>query len=109
MTVANMVVEAGAKCGIFPSDETTRGFLEARGRGDEWQPLSPGDDADYDASYEYDVSTLEPQVAYPHQVDNVVPVNDERVQGVEINQAFLGSCTNARYEDLRIAADVLEA
>jgi 3-isopropylmalate/(R)-2-methylmalate dehydratase large subunit len=96
MTVANMVVEAGAKCGIFPSDERTRGFLEKRGRGDDWRPLAPDEDADYDNRFEYNISDLEPQVAYPHQVDNVVPVSDDRVQGVEIHQAFLGSCTNAR-------------
>lgn len=109
MTVANMVVEAGAKCGIFPSDDRTQGFLEKRDRGEDWRPVTPDDDADYDNRFEYDATDLKPQVAYPHQVDNVVPVTHDRVNGVELHQAFLGSCTNARYEDLRIAADIIEA
>jgi 3-isopropylmalate/(R)-2-methylmalate dehydratase large subunit len=109
MTIANMVVEAGAKCGIFPSDVRTKRFLEKRGRGGDWRPLAPDENADYDNRFEYDVSDLEPQVACPHQVDNVVPVSDDRIEGVELHQAFLGSCTNARYEDLRIAADLIEA
>ncbi|MFB6266405.1 MAG: 3-isopropylmalate dehydratase large subunit [Halodesulfurarchaeum sp.] len=109
MTISNMVVEAGAKAGIFPSDDTTRAFLSERGRDDDWQPLEPDEGATYDAEYEYDATDLEPQVAYPHQVDNVVPVSHERVQDVEIHQAFLGSCTNARFEDLEIAASLIEA
>ncbi|MFQ3294431.1 MAG: 3-isopropylmalate/(R)-2-methylmalate dehydratase large subunit, partial [Natrialbaceae archaeon] len=109
MTVANMVVEAGAKAGLFPSDETTKRFLESRGRLEDWQPIEPDADAEYDHEYEYDVSELEPRVAYPHQVDNVVPITNERVQDVPIHQTFLGSCTNARYEDLKIAAEIIAA
>jgi 3-isopropylmalate/(R)-2-methylmalate dehydratase large subunit len=109
MTVANMVVEAGAKAGLFPSDETTKAFLESRGRGEDWQAIEPGPNAEYDREYGYDVSDLEPRVAYPHQVDNVVSVTHERVQDVPIHQAFLGSCTNARYEDLKIAAGIIAA
>ncbi|AKH96758.1 3-isopropylmalate dehydratase large subunit [Halanaeroarchaeum sulfurireducens] len=109
MTISNMVVEAGAKSGIFPSDETTKEFYEDRGRADEWEAIEPDEDAEYQMELTYDVSELEPQVAYPHQVDNVVPVSDDRVQDVPIDQAFLGSCTNGRLEDLRIAADILEA
>ncbi|QZA87849.1 3-isopropylmalate dehydratase large subunit [Salinarchaeum sp. IM2453] len=109
ITVSNMVVEAGAKCGIFPSDERTKSFLEERGRGDDWMPVFPSPNAEYDREFTYDLSGLSPVVARPHQVDNVVSIEDESVQDVEIDQAFLGSCTNGRIEDLRIAADILEA
>ena len=104
LTVCNMAVEIGAKFGMFAEDEVTAAYLAARGlpTGD---PCRPDDDAEYAASYEVPLADLEPQVALPHNVDNVVPVG--QAEGTPIQQAFLGSCTNGRLEDLREAAGVL--
>ncbi len=103
-TVANMVVEAGAKNGVFPPDETTREYVYARGDRD---PVFY--ESDPDASYadvlEMDVSALEPQVAFPHLPSNVRPVG--RVGSIKIDQVYIGSCTNGRIEDLRTAARLL--
>ena len=103
--VANMAVEAGAKVGLFPSDEATRSYLRARGREKDFRPLSPDPDAHYVSSLEVDLSQLEPMVARPHRVDNAVPV--EEVKGTPIHQVFIGTCTNGRLEDLEIAARLL--
>jgi 3-isopropylmalate/(R)-2-methylmalate dehydratase large subunit len=103
--VANMAVEAGAKVGLFPSDETTHSYLRARGREKDFRPLSPDPDAHYANSLEVDLSQLEPMVARPHRVDNGVPV--EEVKGTPIHQVFIGTCTNGRLEDLEIAARLL--
>jgi len=103
--VANMAVEAGAKVGLFPSDETTHSYLRARGREKDFHPLSPDADAHYVNSLEVDLSQLEPMVARPHRVDNAVPV--EEVKGTPIHQVFIGTCTNGRLEDLEIAARLL--
>lgn len=107
MTLCNMAVEAGAKSALMPSDERTREYLEQRGRGERWQELKPDEDAHYERSFTIDLGKLEPMVAMPHFVDNVCPVGDERLRDVKIDQAFLGSCTNGRLEDLRIAAEIL--
>ncbi len=103
--IANMAVEAGAKVGLFPSDETTRSYLRARGREKDFHPLSPDPGAHYVSSLEVDLSQLEPMVARPHRVDNAVPV--EEVKGTPIHQVFIGTCTNGRLEDLEIAARLL--
>ncbi|MFH1483151.1 MAG: 3-isopropylmalate dehydratase large subunit [Chloroflexota bacterium] len=103
--VANMAVEAGAKVGLFPSDETTHSYLRARGREKDSHPLSPDPDAHYVNSLEVALSRLEPMVARPHRVDNAVPV--EEVKGTPIHQVFIGTCTNGRLEDLEIAARLL--
>ena len=103
--VANMAVEAGAKVGLFPSDETTHSYLRARGREKDFHPLSPDPDAHYVSSLEVDLSRLEPMVARPHRVDNAVPV--EEVKGTPVHQVFIGTCTNGRLEDLEIAARLL--
>ena len=103
--VANMAVEAGAKVGLFPSDEATRSYLRARGREKDFRPLSPDPDAHYVSSLEVDLSQLDPMVARPHRVDNAVPV--EEVKGTPIHQVFIGACTNGRLEDLEIAARLL--
>jgi len=104
-TMANMGVELGAKFAFFEADEITCAYL--RERTD--QPVSPfGPDAgaDYEAVHEIDISGLEPQIACPHNPGNAKPVS--AVSGVRIHQAFLGSCTNARLEDLAVAAEILE-
>jgi 3-isopropylmalate/(R)-2-methylmalate dehydratase large subunit len=104
LTVSNMAVEMGAKFGLFPADEVTDAYLRDHG-GSGSEPFGPEPDAEYEAIHEISLSGLPPQVAMPHEVDRVGSV--EEVEGLEIHQAFLGSCTNGRIEDLRAAADVL--
>ncbi|MEW6106481.1 MAG: 3-isopropylmalate dehydratase large subunit [Bacillota bacterium] len=105
LTLCNMAVEAGAKTGLVPSDDVTRSFLAAMGRGAEWRPLEPDPDAVYASSFAVDVSELVPLTARPHRVDDVVPVSE--VEGIRVQQVFIGSCTNGRLEDLEVAASVL--
>ena len=105
LTIANMVVEAGAKLGLFPSDPVTRDYLEAFRRGESYRELKPDPDATYEKTFEIDLSSLEPVVSQPHAVDHVVTVKD--IQGVKIDQVFIGTCTNSRLEDLKIAAEIL--
>jgi 3-isopropylmalate/(R)-2-methylmalate dehydratase large subunit len=108
MTLCNMAVEMGAKNGIITPDATTRKFLEGRVA----QPLSAFDalQSDADAAYaktvEFDVSGLTPQVACPSSVGNVKPASE--LSGTTVDQAFIGSCTNGRIEDLRLAAQILK-
>lgn len=104
-TLCNMAVEAGAKTGLVASDQVTREFLARMGRGECWQPLEPDPDAAYAARLEVDLESLPPMVSKPHRVDHVAPV--EEVKGTPVQQIFLGSCTNARLEDLRVAAAIL--
>jgi 3-isopropylmalate/(R)-2-methylmalate dehydratase large subunit len=106
LTVANMVVEAGAKVGLFPSDEVTRDFLTAQGRGDGYRPIYPDADADYEQVIAVNLNQLEPMVSLPHTVDNVSPVGEAK--GVKIQQVFIGTCTNGRLEDLAIVAGILQ-
>lgn len=105
MTICNMGVEIGAKFAFFEADDKTIAYLENRTT----QPaelFGPDSDAVYLSNYEIDFSTLEPQVACPHNVDNVKSIVE--VEGITIQQAFLGSCTNAKVEDLERAAAILK-
>ncbi|MEA3253888.1 MAG: 3-isopropylmalate dehydratase large subunit [Chloroflexota bacterium] len=106
LTIANMAVEAGAKVGLFPSDEITRKFLAVHGRGDSYRPLYADSDADYEKVISLNLEQLEPVVAFPHTVDNVLPVAEAK--GIKIQQVFIGTCTNGRLEDLAVAAGILE-
>jgi 3-isopropylmalate/(R)-2-methylmalate dehydratase large subunit len=106
LTIANMAVEAGAKVGLFPGDEITRDFLVEHGRGDNHKPLYPDAEADYERVIPVNLDQLEPMLSLPHAVDNVRPV--AQVEGVRIHQAFLGTCTNGRLEDLAVAAEILQ-
>jgi homoaconitase/3-isopropylmalate dehydratase large subunit len=107
MTLCNMSVEMGAKNGIIEPDETTRKFLEGRVKSlPNFEALKSDKDAVYERTVQFDVSKMEPQVACPSSVDNVKPVSE--VGNVPIEQAFIGSCTNGRIEDLRLAAQVLK-
>jgi len=104
-TMANMAIEAGAKAGIFRVDDKTLAYMEPRARRP-YTVYEPDGDAEYAGVIEYDVSSLEPQVALPHLPANTKPVS--QVGDVEINQAVIGSCTNGRLEDLRLAAGILK-
>ncbi len=109
MTVCNMAVEMGAKNGIVEPDVTTRKFLETRVPKAKLQKLEQwksDPDAKYENTIKIDVSDLEPQIACPASVDNVKPIS--QVGEVPINQAFIGSCTNGRIEDLRVAAQIMK-
>lgn len=106
LVLCNMSVEAGATSGIVPGDEETVRFLrEDAGVRDEIHPVVPDPDAVYDRVVTIDASSLSPQIACPHAVDNVKPV--ESVQGVKVDQIVVGSCTNGRLEDLAAAAGIL--
>jgi len=104
LTICNMVVEMGAKAGMIKPDEKTRSFL-----GDDLGRIEiaePDKDAEYVDEYVVGVSRLEPQVAKPPRVDDITSVTE--VEGIEIDQVFIGSCTNGRVEDLRAAAKILK-
>ena len=105
MTLCNMTVEMGAKTGLINPDEETFNYVKSRARRP-FRALKSDPDAKYEKTLEVDVDRLEPQIACPHSVDNVKPVKS--VEGTEINQAFLGSCTNGRLEDLKAAAEILK-
>jgi 3-isopropylmalate/(R)-2-methylmalate dehydratase large subunit len=106
LTVCNMSVEAGATAGIIPPDDETINYLRnTAGVTDEIDILLPDDAAEYDSVIDIDVSTLEPQIAKPHTVDNVSSIDD--VKGVKIDQIVIGSCTNGRLDDIKTAADIL--
>ena len=106
LTVANMAVEAGAKAGIFPADEITRCFLSEQGRPDDYKPVTADNDAVYEKTIKIKLSELEPMVAKPHTVDNVVPVKE--VAGTKVQQVSIGTCTNGRIEDIKIVAKILK-
>jgi 3-isopropylmalate/(R)-2-methylmalate dehydratase large subunit len=105
LTVANMAVEAGAKVGLFPSDGVTKSYLKSRGRGKQYVALQPDADAIYKRTIGIDAARLEPAVAQPHTVDNVALAKE--LKGVRVAQVFIGTCTNGRLDDLRIAAGIL--
>ena len=102
-TITNMGTELGATTSIFPSDEITKAFLEAEGRGEDWKPLASDPDAEYDAVIKIDLSTLKPLIACPHSPDNVKPIKE--LEGKKIDQVCIGSCTNSSLLDmLKVAA-----
>jgi len=104
-TMANMSVEMGAKCGIFEADKKVLDWIKARSKSKPRQ-VTADEKAVYADVKEYDVSSLSPQVSMPHEVDNVAPV--EEVAGTPIDEAFIGTCTNGRTEDLAVAAKILK-
>ena len=103
-TMANMAIEAGAKAGIFEVDDKTLEYVRPRAKRP-YQVYKSDKDARYARVIEYDVSSLEPQVAFPHIPSNTKPVS--QVGEIEIDQVVIGSCTNGRLEDLQIAAQIL--
>jgi len=104
-TMANMAIEAGAKAGIFSVDNKTQLYVKSRVERP-YLVYEPDNGAGYAKIIEYDVSGMEPQVALPHSPANVKPVS--QVENIEINQVVIGSCTNGRIEDMRIAAQILK-
>ena len=105
-TIANMAVEAGAKCGIFLADEKTKEFLAQHGRGDSFRQIVPDLDANYERIIELKAEDIPQTVSCPHTVDNTKPVSE--LSDVKVNQVFVGTCTNGRIEDLRIVAEILK-
>lgn len=103
-TICNMAIEAGAKNGIIAPDEITLAYVKGRIKKP-YYIFQSDPDANYAATFNFDVTSLEPQVAYPHSPDNTRPIS--AVGNVPIDQAVIGSCTNGRLEDLRLAASVL--
>ncbi|MCL0071949.1 3-isopropylmalate dehydratase large subunit [Peptococcaceae bacterium] len=105
MTITNMAIEMGAKAGIMEADDKTFEWLK-KYTSCTWNPVSADKDAKYIDVREYDVSNLEPQIAKPHRVDNVVGISE--IEGLTIHQAVIGTCTNGRLKDLEIAASILK-
>lgn len=103
-TLTNLMAEMGAKNSYIPPDEKVFAFLKDRARRD-YEAIYPDPDASYAQEIEYDARKIEPMVACPHTVDNVKPLSE--VRGTKIDQAFLGTCTNGRLDDLAAAAEVL--
>jgi len=104
-TMANMAIEAGAKAGIFRVDSKTKEYVKTRANRS-YKVYESDEDAEYSSTIEYDVSTIEPQVAMPHLPSNVKPIS--QVGNIKIDQAVIGSCTNGRLDDLRLAAKILK-
>jgi 3-isopropylmalate/(R)-2-methylmalate dehydratase large subunit len=105
MTISNMAIEVGAKTGLMEADDKTLAWFE--GRGDKTPaPVSSDADAEYATMHEFDAGEIGPQISKPHAVDNVSPI--EEVEGTPIAQGVIGTCTNGRLEDLRIAAEMLD-
>ncbi|HUL30891.1 MAG TPA: aconitate hydratase [Thermodesulfobacteriota bacterium] len=105
-TITNMGAELGATTSIFPSDGKTLTFLKAQKREKDWIPLAPDSDATYDEVWEIDLSKLEPLIARPHSPDRVCPVKE--VEGLQVDQVAIGSCTNSSYQDLMTVASILK-
>lgn len=105
LTVSNMAVEAGAKAGLFPSDDITKAFLAERGRDELYREIAPDPDAEYEKTLEYDLAAIEPTVSKPHRVDNTALAKE--LSDVRVHQVVIGTCTNGRLSDLRVAADII--
>jgi 3-isopropylmalate/(R)-2-methylmalate dehydratase large subunit len=107
MTLCNMAVEMGAKNGIIEPDGLTKEYLQQRVNAPmDFTSLKSDKDAKYEQTVEFDVSKMEPQIACPSSVDNVKPISE--IGDVQIDQAFIGSCTNGRLEDLQLAAQIMK-
>jgi len=104
-TLANLSMEMGGKFALVPFDNVTKKYLKGRAKRS-YQPIYADDNAIYENEYEFEINKLEPQVACPHKVDKVKPIDE--VRGIKIEQVLLGSCTNGRLDDLEIAARILK-
>jgi len=106
-TITSMAQECGAKLGLFPSDEVTRGWMQTHGRERDWKPLDADPGARYEQVIQIDCGPLEPLIAVPHTPGNIKPAAEVEKEKVHVDQVFLGTCTNGRLEDLRSAAEIL--
>src|SRR5579862_1974352 len=106
MTMTNLAMEMGVKCAFVPPDGKTREYLADRIQERDYRPVLADPDAAYSREIEVDVSRLQPMIACPHEVENTKPISE--VAGTHIDQVFLGSCANAKYEDLVVAAGILK-
>jgi len=106
MTIANMAVEAGAKVGLFLSDEITREWLDRMGRSQDFRKISPDPDAVYENTVRINAKELKPTIACPHQVDNIKTIDE--VGDIKVDQVYLGTSCNGRLEDFQIAAKILK-
>ena len=104
-TIANMAIEAGAKNGIFPVDEKTIAYMKEHSTK-EYKVYEADEDAEYEKVYEIDLSKIRPTVAFPHLPENTCTIDE--VGDIKIDQVVIGSCTNGRMEDLRVAAKILK-
>ncbi len=105
-TLANMAVEAGAKCGLFIADDKTKEFLHRRGREDKFRQILPDSDAEYERVIKINAEDVSYTVSCPHTVDNIK--NADELGHIKVNQVYVGTCTNGRIEDLRIVAEILK-
>jgi homoaconitate hydratase family protein len=105
-TIANMGVEMGAKNAVFLVDDVTKNYLSSIGVSSSYDAIYPDKDAVYSQKLDYSLSDIAPMIACPHTVDNVKPVSD--LAGLEIQQCLIGTCTNGRLSDLKVAADILK-
>lgn len=105
-TLANMAVEAGAKCGLFVADDKTKAFLKERGREDKFRQILPDSDAVYERVIEINAEDVPHTVSCPHTVDNTRRADE--LSDVKVNQVYVGTCTNGRIEDLRVVAEILK-
>jgi homoaconitate hydratase family protein len=106
MTLTNLAMEMGVKCAFVPPDGKTRDYLRSRLKDRNYTEVHADPDAVYAKTIEVDVSNLEPMIACPHEVENTLPIGE--VKGTHIDQVFLGSCANAKLEDLEVAASILK-
>lgn len=104
-TMSNMAIEAGAKAGLFNVDEKTKEYMAAHS-DKKYSVFQSDKDSEYDKEYEFDISNLEPQVAFPHLPSNTKSIS--QVGNIKLDQVVIGSCTNGRLDDLRIAASLLK-
>lgn len=105
-TISNMAVEAGAKAGLFETDEKTYEYLKAQGREDKFKEIKADSDAQYERVININLNELKPTISCPHTVDNTKTIDE--LGHIELNQVYIGTCTNGRIEDLRIAANILK-
>jgi len=105
-TITNMAIEAGGKTGLIKTDEITKRYLRSRDRGDKFREISSDPGAKFEKTTEIQANELEPKVAFPHTVDNVKGISE--IEDIKMDQVFIGTCTNGRLEDLRIAASILK-
>ncbi|WP_302227026.1 3-isopropylmalate dehydratase large subunit [Veillonella magna] len=106
LTICNMAIEAGGKCGVFPYDEITEAYVTGRVKRD-FTPITADPDAEYYEEVHIDVSKLQPVVAFPHLPSNTHYITDVK-EPIAIDQVVIGSCTNGRFEDLQAAASILK-